>query len=143
MVHAVITDDKGEAIRTLAAQGKSDPEIARALDLKTNTVNKWRLRKGVPSQWVPERKHTPWARPYCRCAECRKARAIAARADSVANAFITTGGGAQGARWTAEDDAFIVQNKKHMTRVEMALALGRSLTAVRQRIWKLGKDGTL
>lgn len=120
-------------------QGMSDAEVADRFGVSGRTVLRWRIRYGIPSQWVPlgSPHGTPARyRAGCRCASCRAATARARRL-YVARAQRTTAAAPRWREpWTRREDAYLLDPANGSV-IERALALGRTFDAATLRLRRL------
>lgn len=138
MPRRLITPELDARIRALAASGLSDAQIGQAIGVKGATVCQWRKRHDIPSRWVqpPKRHGTMSGYKWCSCPLCLAANRDHTRA-VVANLTRKTAPLAnRGAkRWTpAEENTLRTLRTQGMTIEQIALVLGRSWSAVAQRL---------
>lgn len=68
-------------LAALAAEGKPDSELAAEFAVNIRTIERWRKRLGIASQWKPVRGTSHGVAGYtrgCRCDVCREANRLQA-----------------------------------------------------------------
>lgn len=126
-----------QQLRELAAQGLSDPTIARRMGISARTVLRRRHRLGIGSEWTPPLAPHGTATRYgapsnCRCLACTRANTEQQREWREAQQRATLPHARKAADpWTPDEDAQLLA--ADTTTAALARKLGRSYDATRKR----------
>jgi hypothetical protein len=143
----VLTPDDRRNIARWAAEGLSDREMSIKLDRKVTPtgVHAYRKRAGIAPGWVKppnalqRGEHgtdLAWTQG-CDCPECRAAHTARQKATMERLAERTAGGARQRDPWEPWEDELLLAPRENGQTVDLAVYLGRSYSAITQRLQRL------